>query len=773
MSNLEDLKKERDFQANPPTVEPEMVKKKSASDFLAAFKAGNQAHKQKMEELERTPVEIDPKKLAQKTKEAQKAIANGENPFKNAIDPAQAGLSSTPPPVVGLPNNNGMPNLAPPGTNPVGTIQQPQAQGGQAVGMDPNGNQQAPQPQQSTIFSEENVIKGFSMFAKFLGAFVKSFGKNEKGFALKYGNKLMVFGAVQIGVALTMGVLGMMISREFPFELISFGMLMVVVGLIVTTRIESAEEKVKREELRKVQESSVDKDIDFLTSDGTKVDLPEQPEGVDEFIDEVNSEQPVLQEEDNYDNPFEVSVSADATAIQQAPKQESFKDAYAELERMTDRVLSRTVIFEKFSRYLEKGDPNYNVMKTYGNDDVVTLRCYEFMRESSDLYGLNDIPLIHSVSESKLFTKVECDRIRDKSKVNDVVLEFVKLYDYAFGSKRDDADLQGNYSVSQLGSKMFITIRKDFAFKSFLGDLFFKDKDFYLGNATFPLVLGTDIDGGIVHLDFEKVESMLSLGIPRSGKSTFVLHILAQLTMFSSSDQIRFYISDTKGTSSTYADLDIPHIVGFKSTKEDIIALLRYIVKDLAPRKREQMASSSGAIKPKKIQDYNKRNPDNIMAYDYLIMDELVTFMGLLNPEERREVDSLLKSITTELPSIGIRLILIPHRLNNEIISKTVYSNIAARFGFMVGTEEGKKIVDSSSRFNFNLPNKGDAVSVINEVNNGNPFFLHSPLLADNDTGEGAIFKLIKAMWKTDDTRRLREEVEKSIANYKTLGDIF
>ena len=61
-----------------------------------------------------------------------------------------------------------------------------------------------------------------------------------------------------------------------------------------------------------------------------------------------------------------------------------------------------------------------------------------------------------------------------------------------------------------------------------------------------PVVLGINPQGKVIAVDFKKLESILTTGPPRVGKSWFVQAVLTQLCAFVPPSELNIYICDPK-----------------------------------------------------------------------------------------------------------------------------------------------------------------------------------------------------------------------------------
>ena len=267
----------------------------------------------------------------------------------------------------------------------------------------------------------------------------------------------------------------------------------------------------------------------------------------------------------------------------------------------------------------------------------------------------------------------------------------------------------------------------------------------------FPILLGYDDLGSIIKTDLRDVESMLVVGKPRSGKTWSVLLMLAQLMLFNSPNEIQFYIADAKGKNSDFYHIRTPHVKKFVSETKDILSTLKYLCTVEANRRKEILANDGSA----NINVYNEKHPFEKMPHIYMIIDEMVSVAMTLTDEESKEYNKLLKTIVTQLPSLGIKFIGIPHEIRHEYINKAITNEISFKIlvcGDNAAVENTFGRLTGDNKFTYTLSAKGDQAIMGNILRgklpvSGKPIFTKAFVLAkDNDT-VSRLFKFCSDMW--------------------------
>lgn len=262
-----------------------------------------------------------------------------------------------------------------------------------------------------------------------------------------------------------------------------------------------------------------------------------------------------------------------------------------------------------------------------------------------------------------------------------------------------------------------------------------------------PFIWGVDELGSVKYCDAKSTNSIIVSGIPRGGKSWKVQSIIAQYAMFSSPKELQFYIYDIKGDTSDYVVMSgyLPHIREFKSKKSDIIASLKKLTTKVA-EEREALLKSYGFIN---IKDFKEIHPEVEMPYIYVVIDEMMNLTGSFTKEESAEFQSLLAAFVSRFPNLGFRVILIPHRIVNEVISKKVYPLVTCKMSIMQSFEEIKNGLDITRKdFPYNLPNPGDMALKTVDINKGKVVFCHGEAITSKNSMNFEVFRYIGEVWR-------------------------
>ena len=165
--------------------------------------------------------------------------------------------------------------------------------------------------------------------------------------------------------------------------------------------------------------------------------------------------------------------------------------------------------------------------------------------------------------------------------------------------------------------------------------------------------------------DAKDYHSMIISGQSRSGKTWNLVDIIMQMTMFNEPYDIIFIVVDPK-KSTLFNTLSLmPHVLGLH-TEENILKILDELIEIEAPRRKEMLANN-------KCDDiWAIRNKGIKLPVLNLVIDEYLTVVESFgtDKEKRKEFDMKVRTILSQMPSLGIRLIIIPHRTTG-VVDKT------------------------------------------------------------------------------------------------------
>lgn len=364
---------------------------------------------------------------------------------------------------------------------------------------------------------------------------------------------------------------------------------------------------------------------DVISSDFGGMTTPIEQDEEDEFIDEVNQEQPVKFE---YHQPSYTY-----------PDVRMFSKKERDLDEKPDWLLDQIdVINATLEQFGIEGS-------VYGSKKGPTVTRYEIALEP----GVN-VKRISNIADN-LMMSLASKSIRIEAPIPGkpyVGLEVpnVKTEIVAFGNVVDTPD-------------------------------FLEDK-----NHPLKVALGVDIDGENIYVDIQAMPHGLIAGATNSGKSVCVNTILCSLLLKNSPEDLKLILIDPKMVElSAYNDL--PHLITPVITDAKMAAqALNWATVEMDKRYKLFARSRSRDIKG--YNDNIKRGiiEGDKMPYIVIVIDELADLM-MTSPHE---VEDAIQRITQKARAAGIHLLVATQRPTTDVVKGTIKSNIPARIAFKVAS---------------------------------------------------------------------------------------
>ncbi|MGW2490476.1 FtsK/SpoIIIE domain-containing protein [Streptomyces sp. NPDC001606] len=200
--------------------------------------------------------------------------------------------------------------------------------------------------------------------------------------------------------------------------------------------------------------------------------------------------------------------------------------------------------------------------------------------------------------------------------------------------------------------------------------------------------LGTDIEGNPVTIDLSSADSphLLVAGTTGSGKSVALDTILKGLVRYDKST-LRLRLVDPKGTELVDFE-DDPHLDGMIGMDAaDAIEILEETVDEMAVRYKDMKA-----IRTRKLVEYNaKVDKADRKPWIVIVLDEYADLTS--DPEEKKQIEALLKRLTQKARAAGIHVIAATQRPSADVISTTIRSNFPAQLALRVKTATDSRII--------------------------------------------------------------------------------
>ncbi|WP_157555616.1 FtsK/SpoIIIE domain-containing protein [Herbidospora yilanensis] len=200
--------------------------------------------------------------------------------------------------------------------------------------------------------------------------------------------------------------------------------------------------------------------------------------------------------------------------------------------------------------------------------------------------------------------------------------------------------------------------------------------------------LGADIEGNPVTIDLSSADSphLLVAGTTGSGKSVALDTILKGLIRYDRS-ALRLRLVDPKGTELVDFE-DDPHLDGMIGMDAaDAIEILEETVGEMEKRYKDMKE-----IRARKLVEYNSK-VDRVDRKPWIVvvLDEYADLTS--DPEEKKQIEALLKRLTQKARAAGIHVIAATQRPSADVISTTIRSNFPAQLALRVKTATDSRII--------------------------------------------------------------------------------
>ena len=219
-----------------------------------------------------------------------------------------------------------------------------------------------------------------------------------------------------------------------------------------------------------------------------------------------------------------------------------------------------------------------------------------------------------------------------------------------------------------------------------------ENKIFQESQAPLLFILGRDVTGTPVFADLARMPHLLISGATGAGKSVAIHTVISSFLYRNPPEILRFIIVDPKRVELSVYN-DIPHLLTpIITDPKKTIQALRWAAREMD--RRYDLLSGHHA---RDIVSYNsqaaKANPENMLSYIVIIIDELADLMAMFP----REVESSIIRLAQMARAVGIHLIVSTQRPSVEVITGLIKANITSRIAFQVASQiDSRTILDMS-----------------------------------------------------------------------------
>lgn len=611
---------------------------------------------------------------------------------------------------------------------------------GNAFGSSPFGQvQQGQQQQASQPDTFDKAIDAGAKAAESLGQIFMEMIKSVKlRNADDFGylsNQCIITGGFMIPLGLILGIIGTVGSIDF-LKFTGFStQLMLCGGLLFTSGIIG------------IATSS----LILMKADGQESQdlnaVPDIPDGEDNFTSDYENN--IGDELDDLFADLDDSFSDTGDDLDNAEPEEPETleeseedldpepiDFESRLEEIGEnKYMSRETLFNTFKGLLPTCTPKFSEVKEILPDtndfDALETICLKALSNLTNLEIEEIDSHLESASENQFSYEMRLKRINKVRKTDELAKE-IEIY-------MSNGENPINVTVTLEGDFYKIIVSKGNMDIVTFGDVF-KNQDacnFFLNTKhKLPIITGIDDIGTVILDDAKDFDTMLVCGKPRSGKSWFVLSILMNLMMFNTPEDVLLLIIDPKESNLFKTIALMPHVLGLHNS-EHILDVLDDIIEIEAPRRKALLDSNRcdtvWDLRAKKI----------MVPILYIIIDEYITAKASVG-DRVKELDTKIQMIITQFPSLGIRLIIIPHR-SQGIVDKTNRTN----FSFTAAVRADKDIVEEALGVKWNRPLTRPGDTAIKTSNSANARFVRSAAVTPSDEENSVFIETVaKAFYK-------------------------
>ena len=471
------------------------------------------------------------------------------------------------------------------------------------------------------------------------------------------------------------------------------------------------------------------------------------------------------EEEFNYDEDEDLGLFSNTSYAE--PEEGMDADtALDTLPEISKGMYTRQYLYEAFTKVLCTIKPDYDTVRTFDEDSDTFITWESYLRDSAEVVGTkeDDLPELYELSETALTIRLVCSRPKN-FKHEAVANELASIYAHASGTKDPNV-----YAVSEtVGKECHFTVFTGSKLMISLKDMYTHCEDFVLNNKNYmPIVIGIDHEGKTIEADFKKIESILVTGMPRKGKSWVVQLMLTQMCAFLSPKELNIYILDPKDGISDYRKFVLPHVKKFVSGDDNIVAALRRVVREEAPRRKKILGDADCV----NIWDYKELYPDVDLPVIYVVIDEVVTLAERMDKETKAEFQGYIVELISQLPALGIRAFMIPHVVKNDIIAKTATDLIPCRISVCGDAAHIESSTGTKPRdFSFKLSAVGDMAVKVSEIS-PSTLFVHAGVLSDSNAKNNKIFDYLRRVWLKLEPDCVDEKIHIVARNDKELKEL-
>lgn len=493
------------------------------------------------------------------------------------------------------------------------------------------------------------------------------------------GRNIIIYGGMFLPIGLVTGIIGTLAGlsvisfKGLGFTLTFAGGFMLGIGTIMMGSAAFLLERFGGGENNDVSDIP---DVGNTVNDDATNDLEDNIDAVYDdlfgddfdalFENESDDTSDSNEENDSYfdmdeEDELDISDGDDSMSI------DSSFDFDSNLDNVKDnQVLSRETLFNTFKQLLPVVTPDfankteiYNGSDEFRNLEAICMKAMAYVINVENFMEINS--KLENAYKTLFVYELRMKRI-PKIKSNNIDALATEIENYI----RDNAnDVSKQVSISIEGDFYKILITTGDSAVVSMGDIFKNEEycNFFKNTKNkLPMITGINDLGEVICEDAKIFDTMLIAGRPRSGKSWYVLSILASMMLFNTPEDVMFIIVDPKESVMFKTLALMPHVVGLHTDKK-ILQIMDEIIDVEAPRR-------ISLLEENKVDDiWALRDKGVKLPILYLVIDEYITVKNNLG-DAATELDAKLQNMISRLPYVGIRLIFVPHRATG-VVNKT------------------------------------------------------------------------------------------------------
>lgn len=614
------------------------------------------------------------------------------------------------------------------------------------TGMNMSGVSGQVQGMQPHKTAEDYLMDAGSYAAKGFWESCKDFADSLMNFSVeervKFGRTTILCGVFEGVMSLVLWFIGIFYPVKYGISFFISAIVLGIIGILfLAINLDKLEKQGGKEEDVEVEEDNSQdfgefEDEEDFNDDDSFIDEPDF--GLDSFdFDDISDED--LSNVGSFINSGIVQGDIDNPDIE---------DKLENMEELAPYQYSRSFLVDKYLEVLPKITPNYEDMVEIEQGSKFDL-IESAIQKSAFQSGFNDdedLLYVESIRENILIMQVHCTRPQG-IKVEEVArgLE-ATLQRNEKGEKTKETEAIYVTTVS-LPGKMIFNIHKGEVVMVSVADIIAKNRDFFTDpEVKMPVIWGLNEFGTVQKSDVYRINSLLFSGISRGGKSWKAISYVTQICMFNSPKDVNFIVFDVKNESSDFKPMFecLPHMKQFHSNKNSILKTMDWILNVEVPR-RSKILAENGV---QNIIDLKKLHPEVELPFLYVVIDEVLTLVSTFSKEEKAEYSAFIGRLVTHTANLGLKLMMFPHRIVDEIIKKTHYTLTDVRLVVKVDQKLVEEACGVGKRdFPYHLNSVGDMALINPDINNGVPIYCHAEVLTKSNADSLKVYKYVGKLW--------------------------